>query len=269
MLGFVWPVGVYTQGSVTRDIRDIRDSGGRATRSPQPVVRGRACRLAGMGKPLDGGKLLGHAAAAAAATCHARSKRTGSRCQRPPVPGKAVCYYHGGAPGSGRPPIHGRYSRSLGKAARLYEQALEDGRLFDLREPLAVLDALVQRQLALAVEKDSPSFRREVLKQAQALADHAEAGAPGAAGLARQLAECVERGAAEAAALAGAGEALERFCRRLEGAWAVRLHKSEAISREEVVAALARLLVIVREEAGDEVALRVHRRVEAAASQAF
>lgn len=220
-----------------------------------------------MKKPMDLENLLGRAAEAA--TCHARSKQSGERCRRSPVPGRRVCHYHGGAPGSGRPPTHGRYSRSLGKAAALYEAALEDARLFDLREPLAVLDALVQRQLELLAARDCGDWRAEVLEAARGVAAEVAAGSPGAAEKAAELVALAERGAAESASLGEVAVAVDRLCRRLEGAWAVRLARQQACSREEVVAALARLLVIVREEAGDEVALRVHRRLEAASSQAF
>lgn len=33
--------------------------------------------------------------------CTAKSKQTGERCKRPATAGKKVCYYHGGAKGSG------------------------------------------------------------------------------------------------------------------------------------------------------------------------
>lgn len=40
--------------------------------------------------PMGGADLM-------AVTCKAKSKTTGNRCKRPPIPGGAVCRYHGGA----------------------------------------------------------------------------------------------------------------------------------------------------------------------------
>jgi len=41
--------------------------------------------------------------------CGAKTRK-GTPCQTPPVTGKSRCRMHGGAEGSGRPPVHGRYS---------------------------------------------------------------------------------------------------------------------------------------------------------------
>lgn len=44
--------------------------------------------------------------------CGAKTSR-GTPCRSPKVSGKKRCYKHGGAAGSGRPPIHGLYSRTV------------------------------------------------------------------------------------------------------------------------------------------------------------
>ena len=74
--------------------------------------------------------------------CKARSKRTGERCKRAAVPGKRVCYYHGGASTGPRTPegrercslaamVHGAY---VEKVLDEREQRLYDGFLAKMRE---------------------------------------------------------------------------------------------------------------------------------------
>lgn len=58
------------------------------------------------------------------AQCTAHSKRTGERCLRSCAPNKTTCYYHGGAPRSGRPITHGKRSRWA--KPRLRRGLLED-----------------------------------------------------------------------------------------------------------------------------------------------
>ena len=77
--------------------------------------------------------------------CTAKSKRTGEQCQRPACKGKRVCYHHGGAPGSGRPIVTGRYSHFFapddheGRAA--YEAFRDDPHLEELANEVAILRA--------------------------------------------------------------------------------------------------------------------------------
>ena len=74
--------------------------------------------------------------------CKAKSKRTGQRCKRAAVPGKSVCYYHGGASTGPRTPegrercslaamVHGAY---VEKVLDEHEQRLYDGFLAKMRE---------------------------------------------------------------------------------------------------------------------------------------
>jgi len=74
--------------------------------------------------------------------CQARSKRTGKRCRRAAVPGKRVCYYHGGASTGPKTPegrercslaamVHGAY---VDRVLTGEEQAIYDGFLAQMRE---------------------------------------------------------------------------------------------------------------------------------------
>jgi len=57
---------------------------------------------------------------------------------------------HGGAPGSGRPVVHGRYSRALNGRAlgALFDEAAADPELQSLRNDLALADAMIVATLS-------------------------------------------------------------------------------------------------------------------------
>lgn len=83
------------------------------------------------------------------ARCHAHNRK-GNPCRRWAVPGKSVCHYHGGAPGSGAPKgnmnryVHGLYSRSARVPQRIKERAKELVGVQGLREQIATQRALIE-----------------------------------------------------------------------------------------------------------------------------
>lgn len=83
------------------------------------------------------------------ARCHAHNRK-GNPCRRWAVPGKRVCHYHGGAPGSGAPKgnmnryVHGLYSRSARVPQRIKERAKELMGVQGLREQIATQRALIE-----------------------------------------------------------------------------------------------------------------------------
>lgn len=89
--------------------------------------------------------------------CHAHN-RMGGPCGRRVTPGKGVCYYHGGAPGSGAPQgningyRHGLRSKTgnvpEGVRARAEEYAREDG--------VPVVIAMIRAKLEDAYEQGIP-----------------------------------------------------------------------------------------------------------------
>lgn len=90
--------------------------------------------------------------------CAASSKRTGERCNGKAVSGSDKCRMHGGK-GSGRPPIHGRYSQAFQKHPELlaaYEAMRDDPHLEETRNEIALLRAL----LAQYVERFGSSLLR-------------------------------------------------------------------------------------------------------------
>lgn len=84
------------------------------------------------------------------AQCTAKSKRSGERCKSSAVAGKRVCYYHGGAPGSGGKIKHGRYSLALAAhpdVLERYERHRDDPSLMETRNEIALLRAKLDHYL--------------------------------------------------------------------------------------------------------------------------
>lgn len=88
--------------------------------------------------------------------CTAKSKQTGQRCKRGAADGYSVCYWHGGAPGSGlgkRIYKHARYSHSLPKdLAERYEYFKSDPNLMSLKPEIALARAHFERFMGSFVE---------------------------------------------------------------------------------------------------------------------
>lgn len=80
--------------------------------------------------------------------CKAKAKGSGERCKNKATEGYEVCRIHGGATGTGRPPIHGRYSvtRRAGLQEK-YQHFFDDPSVGDLRPELALLRATLQGYL--------------------------------------------------------------------------------------------------------------------------
>lgn len=191
--------------------------------------------------------------------CHAHSSRTGEPCKKWAVTGKKVCRSHGA--GGGRPVLHGRYSKSLGKLASSYESSLNDRGLFDLREPIAALDGVTKRLMTMVDEHDSPEWRRNVRSKYKAVREALSSGDPSAAQLMEELGELIDRGAAEGSNLEALGSNLDKLARRIEGAWGIHLQKTQVMNKAELVGLLAKFLSIVRDEAGGSIASRVQAQL--------
>lgn len=85
--------------------------------------------------------------------CGAKNRR-GGFCEKAPAKGAKRCRMHGGAPGSGRPPVHGRFSQRFAQLTpedqELLEQVLNDPELLDARRPAATAQLLLYRKLSAA-----------------------------------------------------------------------------------------------------------------------
>ena len=87
--------------------------------------------------------------------CTAKSKQTGERCKRPATPGMKVCYYHGGAKGTGAPKgntntvKHGFYSNALtGEERDTYHELIRVAPV-GLADEIAILRIKIKRYLKM------------------------------------------------------------------------------------------------------------------------
>lgn len=100
--------------------------------------------------------------------CGARNRSRGGTCKNRPVKGSTRCRLHGGHPRSGRPPIHGRYSKRFAKIApasqEAIDEALQDPELLDPRRPVAVQQAILQNSALMPDDDVIESYARHLSK---------------------------------------------------------------------------------------------------------
>lgn len=192
--------------------------------------------------------------------CCAWLKGRRRRCTRPNVTGRRVCRMHGGAPGTGRPPIHGGYAKSLGTQLR----ALFDGHMAnpDSSDPtgeLALMRASVEQAAARASAGDTAAFRADALGLFERAAAAAQPGGDPQAGAAafRELGDLLRSGHAAERAGVLLFERADRTAGRATELRRVRIIEARAYSEAQVVVLLGGLLELVREHANVQTALAV------------
>lgn len=193
--------------------------------------------------------------------CHAHNRR-GEPCGQWAVDGARVCRMHGA--GGGRPIIHGRYSKVLKKSglANHYLDAVENRNLFDLKEPIALLEACLQKASERAAERDTPDFRRRCLELYEDAQQASKAGdTQEFVSKMRDLGQLLRDGVNEDKATSEIGLQAERLAKRLEGAWRIHLDKAQVYNKQQMVSLLGQFMEFVRIEAGSAVAQRVQSRL--------
>lgn len=99
--------------------------------------------LAGSEQPVEG-------------KCGAKLRRRERYCIRVPRKGQKRCRQHGGAKGSGRPCLHGMYSKRFRGVTpafqKVIDQALNDPQLMDAKRPVALQQALLQHSVLVPDE---------------------------------------------------------------------------------------------------------------------
>ena len=109
--------------------------------------------------------------------CAWRIRQVGkARCTRAAAPHMRVCRMHGGAPGSGRPPIHGRYSKVLGAIRDVYHRHLDRETASDPTDELALMRATIERLVDRALKRDTADFRAAALAVFERAAEAARTG---------------------------------------------------------------------------------------------
>lgn len=192
--------------------------------------------------------------------CTAKSKQTGDRCQNWSVPGRAVCRFHGGH--GGRPAVSGRYSRALRGLKDKYETALEDDRLLDLRETLAVLDAALMEQMELAEQGAAPQSWHDAFDLLRKFMKARDADPETARELFKQLYKTLQDGSQRQQAMEALQKAAERKAIRAEAAWRIRLDAAQAINVRDLITIFTRLVLLIEDEIGPAQAKGVVDRID-------
>jgi hypothetical protein len=154
----------------------------------------------------------------------------------------------------------GRYDKALGKLREKYQNALNDHQLTDLREPLAAMDAIIQRLMERMEDLDTFDYRRRaktLLWDFYAnFRDHPEL----AWQKLTELKKLHSEGGAEDRIVMTLVKALQTHSRRIEGWWEINLARRNAVNAKDLFGILSRMVDIVDGEASPEVAQRIRQR---------
>jgi len=194
------------------------------------------------------------------AQCTAKSKRTGERCKNAAVPGRNVCHIHGGKTPRGfalPQTVTGRYSKHLPtRLAARYQEAQADAELLNLREEVALTDALLTEMIARLDTGESgglwKALGNEVGALLKARADNDNAGI--AAHL-NAVVSLVRQGAQEQDITAEIRQLLEARRRLVESERKRLVEMQMMVSVEASVMLLSAFLGVVSEHVKDRDAI--------------
>lgn len=186
--------------------------------------------------------------------------REGKRCRSQALPDSRYCLTHKYLE-SIAPQRNGRYAAAMGRFGQAYQQALNDKDLLDLREPIAALDAIIQRWMKRLDEGDTFELRQRarelVLDFIGLRIDDPEK----AWEKIKELQQLLLEGVNEDRTSVMLAKALERQAKRMTDACALMLNRRNAVNARDVVAVLARVIEILKSEATPDVVARVVERV--------
>lgn len=166
--------------------------------------------------------------------------------------------------GGGGPIKHGRYSKVLQRSALVahYDEAVEDQSLFDLKEPIALLEACLRRTSERVADRDTPEFRKRCLELYEAAQQALKDGdSAGASSRLKDLGQLIREGTSEDRAIASLRQYADNLATRIEGAWRIHLSSSQSYNRQHLIKIMAQILEFIRLEAGRKTAQRVQSRL--------
>jgi len=172
------------------------------------------------------------------------------------MPGKSVCFYHGGT--GGRPP-GGTWSASWGKLGQIYLDHLHDPELTSTERPLALLSVMIDKLGERAASCDTPEFRSRTL----ALINDVDNATDAAEELdaKRRLRDHVEKGVEEDAIFEKMRRVIEDQRRSLETHWKTHLERSRAVNEKDMQGILYTLALLIIEEVDEENADKILSRI--------
>jgi len=189
-------------------------------------------------------------------TCGAKT-RDGGTCGQPGLPPSGRCHYHGGAPGSGRPPIHGRYSRLKGIFGERWDDFFLDPAKWRFDGDVTLF-LLREAELAARLDAcDTPDFRETALELFRQLRNASAEEAPA---VLKELHRHLKEGASRDEAWETLLKNAERRTDVTKKAVETVTKAENSFTRQEVRLLLASMVEIIREELGEVIGARVARR---------
>jgi len=177
--------------------------------------------------------------------CGAKT-RSGGSCQKPPALGKKRCRLHGGAPGSGRPPKHGRWCKILGNLGVKLQEALNDPHLASLEPGIAVFDKRLEMISRRMQDGDVPRFRKEALAlYTNARAAMASKDTADSARYLNHLGDLLQRGSEFEHLWDDFLRTIERRNARVEKSLDISLKGQNAINARDLLTILGRMVDII------------------------
>lgn len=156
----------------------------------------------------------------------------------------------------------GRYSKALRGLKDKYEDALEDDRLLDLRETLAVLDVALMEQMEMAEQGAAPQSWHDAFDLLRKFMKARDADPEVARELFKQLFKTLQDGSQRQEAMASLQKAAERKAIRAEAAWKIRLDAAQAINVRDLITIFTRLTLLIEDELGPDAAKVVVDRID-------
>ena len=157
----------------------------------------------------------------------------------------------------------GRYSKVMRGLKDRYIEALEDDRLFDLRETLAVMDTALMEKLEQAEAGASPQSWAEAYEKLREF--HAASSVNDTTTAAIKLNELhgiLKSGAKRSEAMEAVLSAAERKARRTEAAWQIRLSAQQVVNVRDLVAIFTKMTFMIEDELGPAAARNVIERMD-------
>lgn len=186
--------------------------------------------------------------------CGAKT-RSGEPCKAPPVRGRERCRMHGGSTptGFGLPQTKtGRWSKDLPtRLAARYEAALADGKLLELRNELAVIDARLGELLGALESGEAGAVWKDLTKARAEFNDPAKR-----MDALRTMLDLIERGAEEWQRWEDVFRTIERRARIAESERRRLVEAQQMVSAEQVNVLVAALIATVRQHVKEPAALR-------------
>lgn len=144
-----------------------------------------------------------------------------------------------------------------------YKASLRDPKLLNLRDSIAMFDAIAKRAAERAVEADTPEFRKRAIEMQAEVQDAVDAGDDDRMKQSLfDLGLFLRSGAAEDSAMRHLSEALENYSKRAEKVHSLQLAKNVAIPAHELMIILSRLAEVITRTAPREVAIEVLAEID-------